>query len=137
MLIERLSHIGSNATPDPAASGDKHLIGDLEQYVGMEPKTIRFYERAGLIAPQRLGRFRVYDNSDIQRLMLIKYLRSIGMPLAKIRTIIAANGADKNDSEIHRLLREQLSELRRRQVELQKSIDTLTQLLPASGASNA
>ena len=133
--------MGDPAGPALANAGEKHLIGDLEQFVGMEPKTIRFYERAGLIAPQRLGRFRVYGNSDIQRLMLIKYLRSIGMPLAKIRTIIAANkaglDAGKTDSEIHKLLREQLAELRRKQTELHKSIETLTQLLPGQVSQEA
>lgn len=141
MLVEQLSRIGDGLVPVPSSVGEKHLIGDLEQFVGLEPKTIRFYERAGLLAPQRLGRFRVYGHDDIQRLVLIKYLRGIGVPLSKIRHIVATGKSEadavKVDAELHKLLKEQLVELRRKQVELQDSIDTLTKLLPGQGSKDA
>jgi DNA-binding transcriptional MerR regulator len=54
----------------------------------LEPKTVRFYERKGLIAPQRIGKMRLFTAHDVERLKSIKALRGLGMPITSIRTLL-------------------------------------------------
>ena len=63
------------------------LIGNLIDSVGMEPKTVRFYERAGLIKPNRLGSFRVYSDKDVELLKVIKFMRSLDMSIRIIKDL--------------------------------------------------
>jgi DNA-binding transcriptional MerR regulator len=72
--------------------GEYYLIGDLQELVGLEPKTIRYYEHAGLIMPRRLGRYRVYDKKDTERLKVIKFLRRFDLSLKMIRTLFKRHG---------------------------------------------
>jgi DNA-binding transcriptional MerR regulator len=64
------------------------LIGDLQATVGLEPKTIRFYEDAGMVKPRRIGRIRVYDHDDARRLKVVKFLRQFDLSLQLIRTLL-------------------------------------------------
>lgn len=73
---------------DASIHGDVCLIGGLLAEVGLEPKTIRFYEQAGLIKPRRLGRFRVFDHEDAERLKVIKFLRRFDLSVQIIRKLL-------------------------------------------------
>jgi DNA-binding transcriptional MerR regulator len=72
--------------------GEYYLIGDLQELVGLEPKTIRYYEQAGLIKPRRLGRYRVYDKKDTERLKVIRFLRRFDLSLKMIGTLFKRYG---------------------------------------------
>jgi DNA-binding transcriptional MerR regulator len=63
------------------------LIGNLVESVGMEPKTVRFYERAGLIKPRRVGAFRVYNQKDVELLKVIKFMRSLDLSIKIIKDL--------------------------------------------------
>jgi DNA-binding transcriptional MerR regulator len=134
MLIERLERKADNVGMVLPPAGKPHLIGDLGQLAGIEPNTVRFYERAGLIAPERIGRLRVYQDKDISRLKLIRFLRQTGMPLTKIKIIVSAQ-ATTNDRavanhEVRKVLEDQLTVLRKNMLDLQASIESLADLLP-------
>lgn len=61
-------------------------ISDLESRTGLDRATIRFYEKEGLITPQRQENgYRCYSEADQQTLMKVKLLRQLGMSLEKIR----------------------------------------------------
>ncbi|MFN0192333.1 MAG: MerR family transcriptional regulator [Aestuariivirga sp.] len=146
MLIEKLQQTAGDYTKPLPQRLETHLIGELEGLVGLEANTIRFYEKAGLITPQRLGRMRVYRGEDINRLQLIRYLRKIGMPLSKIKIILSAetsnSDVDATNNDVQKLLENHLAELRRNLQELQSSIDSLASLVPsfpgtAAGEANA
>ena len=64
------------------------LIGQLVEHTGLEPKTIRFYERAGLLSPKRIGRLRIYTHNDVERLKVIKLLRQFDLSIRAIQTLI-------------------------------------------------
>jgi MerR family Zn(II)-responsive transcriptional regulator of zntA len=134
MLIEKLQQTAGDYFKPLPRSLETHLIGELERLVGLEANTIRFYEKAGLIAPERLGRMRVYRGSDISRLQLIRYLRTIGMPLSKIKVIVSANTSgdsfDAANREVQKLLEDHLLELQNKLRELQASIESLKKLVP-------
>ena len=66
-------------------------IGRLGVRAGMEPKTLRYYDRVGLLRPSRRtpAGYRVYDEGAIARLEFIRRAKALGMSLADIRRILA------------------------------------------------
>ena len=67
-----------------------YVISIAARMVGVHAQTLRYYERAGLIAPARSqGRFRLYSPWDIERLKLMKSLmEDLGVNLAGVEVII-------------------------------------------------
>ena len=57
----------------------------------MHPQTLRKYERLGLVNPGRtVGMLRLYSESDLKKLRLIRYLETdMGMNLAGVRFILS------------------------------------------------
>jgi DNA-binding transcriptional MerR regulator len=73
------------------------LIKDLSKKLDLTPKTIRFYEKEGLISKvkRRENNYRVYDDEDIKKLLFIKKARLLGMSIYEIKNIfkIRENGS--------------------------------------------
>jgi len=63
-------------------------IGDLAREFGVTPRTIRFYEDQGMLAPSRDGQRRDFCPRERTRRMLILRGRRLGFPLAEIREIV-------------------------------------------------
>lgn len=63
-------------------------IGQAAAVVGIEAKTIRFYEKMGLFSPARASGLRVFRSCDIFKLKLIRALRSLHVNVKDIRHII-------------------------------------------------
>ena len=60
----------------------------VEELVGITKKNIRFYEEQGLLAPDRAENgYREYGQADVDRLMQIKLLRKLGVPIEEIKRI--------------------------------------------------
>lgn len=68
----------------------KMRIGDLAQKAGVTPRTIRYYENLGLISPsERQGTgFRYYTDIELARLQKIDCLKSLGLTLEEIASVI-------------------------------------------------
>lgn len=66
------------------------LIGEVSQNLGINPQTLYFYERTGLIpSPQRSeGGYRIFTQEDVNRLVLIQRAKSLGLTLAEIKEIL-------------------------------------------------
>jgi len=66
-------------------------IGELADTVGVNPKTIRFYETIGLLPePERLpSGYRDYTEADRDRLVFVRTAQRLGLPLADIAEIMA------------------------------------------------
>lgn len=63
-------------------------IQELEHLVGIERATIRFYEKEGLISPERSENgYRNYSEDDAHELRRIKLLRELGVSLDTIRNL--------------------------------------------------
>ena len=63
-------------------------IKQVEELVGITRKNIRFYEEQGLLAPGRAENgYREYGQADVDRLMQIKLLRKLGVPIEEIKRI--------------------------------------------------
>jgi DNA-binding transcriptional MerR regulator len=64
-------------------------IGAAAARLGVTPRTIKYYEELGLLAPERAGgNYRDYDDDDLQRVERIRHLQQLGFSLAAIREIL-------------------------------------------------
>lgn len=70
-------------------------IGDLAEEHAISPRTIRFYEDQGLIAPSRIGGARIYTARDRARLKLILRGKRLGFSLADIKELLDLYDADR------------------------------------------
>ena len=72
-----------------------HLrIGELAAELGLNPKTIRYYESIGLLPPPQrtAARYRLYGEADRERLRFILKARAIGLTLEEIGEILELRG---------------------------------------------
>ena len=67
-----------------------YVISVVARMVGVHAQTLRYYERAGLVAPSRSrGNRRYYSQRDLERLVRIKTLMDdMGMNLAGAEVVI-------------------------------------------------
>ncbi|HEY4021549.1 MAG TPA: MerR family DNA-binding protein [Pseudonocardiaceae bacterium] len=70
---------------------DQLTITHLATRVGVRPDTVRYYERIGLLPPaaRTSGAHRRYDESVVDRMLFIKGVQRLGLPLAEIRELLA------------------------------------------------
>lgn len=70
---------------------EHHQIGEVAERVDLSLRTIRYYEEIGLVSPsgRTEGGFRLYTESDIDRLRTVKSLKPLGMPLELISEILS------------------------------------------------
>lgn len=112
---------------------DIKLIGEVAREIGLEPKTIRFYEKVRLVLPRKHGRLRIFYPEHVDRLLAIKKLREYGLSLAKIRTIILVEGglglATFSSPTIRSILAEQLAEMNKHHALVTEHITDLQQRL--------
>ncbi|MEV6285191.1 MerR family transcriptional regulator [Kribbella sp. NPDC051770] len=67
-----------------------YSIGELSRRTGLSVKTIRFYSDRGVVPTTRsTAGYRQYDAEALSRLELIRALRDLGVPLARIEQLLA------------------------------------------------
>lgn len=68
-------------------------IGEVAQLTGTTPRTIRYYEELGLLAPtsdREPGAHRVYNDADVERLQEVLRLRRVlGLSLDELKELSA------------------------------------------------
>lgn len=120
-----------------------YYIGQLAADLGVNPKTIRYYEEIGLLPnPQRSPKgYRVYGAADRERLHFIVRARGVGLSLEEIAEILAVrSGGQQPCDHVIALLDKKLAALdeqlraltnfRRGVLELREEAQN-TRLLPA------
>lgn len=64
-------------------------IKEVEQYLEVPRATVRFYEKEGLITPERGGNgYRDYSDADVEKLRKIIVFRKLGMSLPDIEDVL-------------------------------------------------
>ncbi|MFJ2833100.1 heavy metal-responsive transcriptional regulator [Streptomyces sp. NPDC087263] len=99
-------------------------IGELAAVNGLTPKTIRFYEQAGLLpAPPRTpGGYRDYPPQTGSRLAFVRDAQSAGLTLAEIRSILALRDSGEAPcAHVTGLIEQHLMDIERRMAELRKT----------------
>lgn len=114
---------------EEANLGSFMFIGELAAETGVDPKTIRFYEREGLLSPPRHGRFRTYMASDVRRLKDVLMMRRLGIGIANIRKMFETNPEITNSQQTISLLLSHLEALRTRQAEVAKQLEDTSAML--------
>lgn len=110
-------------------------IGEVADALGLHTRTIRFYERRGLLPePDRSANgYRVYQDTTIERLRFIKSAQTAGLTLAEIgRVIDVRDGGDAPCEHVGGLLRSKLEDVKTRQRELKTLEEELKSLLEKS-----
>jgi DNA-binding transcriptional MerR regulator len=77
-------------------------IQEVAAEVGLTPRSIRYYEEVGLLEPaaRSEGAYRLYDESDIERLRFIRGLRDdAGFSLAQIGQLLEDEAARERNRE--------------------------------------
>jgi MerR family transcriptional regulator, thiopeptide resistance regulator len=68
-------------------------VGEVAKRTGLSVRALHHYEEIGLFTPSQRSdsRYRLYDESDLLRLMQIKALRQLGFSLQEIRDLLATS----------------------------------------------
>ena len=92
-----------------------YMIGVVAEMLGVHPQTLRFYEKKGLLRPNRTeGRTRMYSAEDVEELArLLRLTRDLGVNLAGVEILVR---------------------MRRRMVDMQKQIEDLLAYIREGGA---
>lgn len=67
-----------------------YQIGEVAESVGLSLRTIRHYEEVGLVPPsgRSAGRFRLYTDDDVERLLLVKQMKPLDFSLEEMRELL-------------------------------------------------
>ena len=104
-------------------------IGEFSKLSMLTVKTLRFYEKEGLLQPAQVDPwtgYRLYETKQLKDAAHVKALRQLGIPVAQIKAIVA--GA--NEQEI---LLEQARILQQQEAEIARSLSVIHHLLEGNG----
>ncbi len=73
-------------------------ISDLAREFGITPRTIRFWEDQGIVAPQREGTKRVFTRRDRARLKMALRGKRLGLSLAEIKDLIGMYSSTEDET---------------------------------------
>lgn len=106
-------------------------IGTVAQKSGVPPKTIRYYEMIGLIAPadRRPNGYRAYSVIDMRTLNFIKRARNLGFSVEEVRELLDLWRNEHTSAEVKALAITHLKVLDRKIDELAALRRTLANLI--------
>ena len=114
------------------AAGRFWTVTSLAEELGITPRTVRFYEDKGLIAPERAGTTRVYTARDRARMVLILRGKRLGFSLREIRDFLDLYDVDPAHTEQMRALldavRHRIADLEEQSAALALSLDELREM---------
>ncbi|MBX5460078.1 MAG: MerR family transcriptional regulator [Steroidobacteraceae bacterium] len=107
-------------------------IGALARRAGVGVDTVRYYERAGLLAPRtRLpSGYRRYSELEVARLRFIRRAQALGFTLREVRELLGLS-ARRDVARIKRSAQAKLADVEARIADLQRIRDGLAQLIAA------
>src|SRR5262245_13244305 len=111
-----------------------YRVHQFAQLAGVTVKALRHYDRLGLLRPVRSeAGYRLYQSSDLARLQQIVALKSVGLPLKHIRTLL-----DRDPLPLAATFRQQREVLEEKRRTLDRAIQALMEAEAAvdSGATS-
>lgn len=84
-------------------------VNEVSKLTGVSIRTLHYYDSIGLLHPSQITDvgYRLYDDTDLERLQAIMLYRELQFPLKEIKEILDSPGYDKNkalDQQITLLL---------------------------------
>lgn len=107
-------------------------VGEVSRRLDVNPQTLYFYERIGLIpSPQRTeAGYRLFSQQDVDRLTFITRAKSLGLSLDEIKDILALkDGGSLTCQAVYERLSKKVSEIENMIRQLQTLHDELTPLV--------
>jgi len=107
-------------------------VGEVSRTLGINPQTLYFYERIGLIPPpeRTAAGYRLFSQSDMERLAFIVQVKALGLSLDEIKDILALkDGRSLTCQAVHERLRQKLDAIEQQIQQLQALHDQLTPLV--------
>lgn len=113
--------------------GDTMTISELAEALGVRTSTLRFWEKEGLVAPQRVTslRARLYDPRAIRDARIVAALRGAGYRIPAIREVVATLDTSEGTAAAAELLRARLLDLSERSIALMRAGGSLANILSA------
>ncbi len=108
-------------------------VGDAARRAGLPPKTIRYYEEIGLIAPRRAANgYRDYTGDDVHRLAFLKRARNLGFSIDDCRQLMALyQDRSRASADVRRIASDHVLAIEEKVRELQSMRATLHKLIHA------
>ena len=74
----------------------EYTINQLAKLAGVSTRTLRYYDQCGLLPPKavRSNRYRIYGETEVNRLQQILFYRELGVELSEIGRILAEKDFD-------------------------------------------
>jgi len=107
-------------------------VGEVSRTLGINPQTLYFYERIGLIPPpeRTAAGYRLFSQSDMERLAFIVQVKGLGLSLDEIKDIVALkDGRSLTCQAVHERLCKKLNEIEQQIQQLQALHNQLTPLV--------
>ncbi|MDJ1174568.1 MerR family DNA-binding protein [Roseofilum capinflatum] len=107
-------------------------VGEVSRTLGINPQTLYFYERIGLIPPpeRTAAGYRLFSQSDIERLAFIVQVKALGLSLDEIKDILSLkDGRSLTCQAVHERLCKKLNEIEQQIQQLQALHNQLTPLV--------
>ena len=78
----------------------KLQVGEAARLLGITPKTIRYYQKIGLLAKgtRQSNGYRLFDSADLIRLQQIKRLQALGMSLDQVKLVLGEPATEHEQS---------------------------------------
>lgn len=106
----------------------EYTINQLAKLAGVSTRTLRYYDQCGLLPPKavRSNGYRIYGETEVNRLQQILFYRELGVELSEIGRILAEKDFDGLSA-----LQSHLSALREKSARLERLIDNVQKSISA------
>lgn len=108
--------------------------GEVAEEAGVNPETLRYYERKDLIPKPRRsdGGFRLYDESYVEQLRFIRRAKELGFTLAEIKDLLHLRVDDEATcQDVKAQAEEKLEDVENKIRDLHRIRDALSTLVEA------
>jgi DNA-binding transcriptional MerR regulator len=110
-------------TATPQSRARLLLIGELAERAGVATSALRYYEERGLVQPvtRESGGRRLYSESALAEVGVIRFLSEVGFTLAEIASFVAAGDGGAERRELIRRKTAQITE-QQKQLEVAREL---------------
>ncbi|MER5262075.1 MerR family transcriptional regulator [Actinosynnema sp. NPDC002837] len=106
-------------------------IGELADASGVSTRSLRYYEEHGLIRSERTpGGWRDFDDSTVERVVLIQHLFAAGLASATVKELLPCLEAtpEERTGVMEQLLAQEVERLEAKRRDIDRELETLQAL---------
>ncbi|WP_204249637.1 heavy metal-responsive transcriptional regulator [Gemmata sp. SH-PL17] len=113
-------------------------IGEVAKLSGTGIETIRFYEREGLLEPERRSSgYRQFDGASVERLNYIRRAKELGFTLAEIRELLELSFAASTCEHVRQRAEAKIADIEGRVRSLQQMRRSLGRIVKRCRVKNS